>query len=129
MLAFTKSTYEFFVKVSNFLDNGTFEVLLYRSVPFCDVFPVLWRIFYMSYEKVKQALNKSIGIKQTTRLVESGKSSEVFVAKDADPRITIKMVTLCKKMGVTVTYVDSMKLLGKACGIDVGTAIAAIVNE
>jgi large subunit ribosomal protein L7A len=32
-------------------------------------------------------------------------------------------------MGVQVTYVDSMKLLGKACGIEVGAAIAAVVNE
>jgi large subunit ribosomal protein L7A len=129
MLALTKDSYEFFVKASNILDNGTFKVLLYRSVPFCDVFPDLWRIFYMSYEKVKQATNINIGIKQTTRAVEMNKSSEVFVANDADPRITIKMVALCKKMGVPVTYVDSMKLLGKACGIDVGAAVAAIVNE
>jgi large subunit ribosomal protein L7A len=83
----------------------------------------------MSYDKVKQAANISIGIKQTTRMVELGKAAEVFVAKDADPRITIKMVTLCKKIGTTVTYVDSLKLLGKACGIDVGAAVAAIVNE
>jgi large subunit ribosomal protein L7A len=128
MLAFAKRC-EFFVKASNFLDNGAFEVLLYQSVPICDEFPVLWRMFYMSYEKVKQAANIRIGTKQATRMVELGKASEVFVAKDADPRITIKMVTLCAKLGVTVTHVDSMKLLGKACGIDVGAAVVAIVNE
>ncbi|MFE5324603.1 ribosomal L7Ae/L30e/S12e/Gadd45 family protein [Paenibacillus sp. NPDC056579] len=83
----------------------------------------------MSYEKVKQAANISIGTKQATRMVELGKASEVFVANDADPRITIKMVNLCKKMGVKVTYVDSMKLLGKACGIEVGAAMAAVVDE
>ncbi len=83
----------------------------------------------MSYEKVKQATNISIGMKQATRMVELGKASEVFVAKDADPRITMKMVSLCKKMGVQVTYVDSMKMLGKACGIEVGAAVAAVVNE
>lgn len=53
----------------------------------------------MSYDKVKQAENISIGTKQTTRMVELGKASEVFVAKDADPRITAKIVNLCKKMG------------------------------
>lgn len=83
----------------------------------------------MSYEKVKQAANISIGTKQAMRMVELGKASEVFVADDADPRITIKMVNLCKKMGVKVTYVDSMKLLGKACGIEVGAAMAAVVDE
>jgi len=83
----------------------------------------------MSYEKVKQAGKLSIGTKQATRLVEQGIASEVFVAKDADPRITNKVVNLCKKCGVKVTYVDSMKQLGKACGIEVGAAIAAVVNE
>jgi large subunit ribosomal protein L7A len=83
----------------------------------------------MSYDKVKQSMNISIGMKQAAKVVELGKAAEVFVAKDADPRLTIKMVNLCKKMGVQVTYVDSMKLLGKACGIEVGAAVAAVVNE
>ncbi|WP_426449948.1 ribosomal L7Ae/L30e/S12e/Gadd45 family protein [Paenibacillus sp. S-38] len=83
----------------------------------------------MSYDKVKQAAKLSIGNKQATKTVEQGKALEVFVAKDADPRITIKMVNLCKKMGVNVTYVESMKLLGKACGIEVGAAVAAVVND
>ncbi|MFK7697369.1 ribosomal L7Ae/L30e/S12e/Gadd45 family protein [Paenibacillus sp. HJGM_3] len=83
----------------------------------------------MPYEKVKQAAKISIGTKQTTKMIEQGLVGEVFVAKDADPRITMKIVNLCKKMGVLVTYVDSMKLLGKACGIEVGAAVAATVNE
>lgn len=83
----------------------------------------------MSYDKVKQAGKICIGTKQTTKAVELGKTNEVFVAKDADPRITNKMVSLCKKMDITVTYVDSMKSLGKACGIEVGAAMAAVVNE
>jgi large subunit ribosomal protein L7A len=83
----------------------------------------------MSYEKVKQAVNISIGTKQATKIVELGQATEVFVAKDADPRITIKIINLCKKMGVKVTYVENMKMLGKACGIEVGAAVAAVVNE
>jgi len=83
----------------------------------------------MSYDKVKQAVKLTIGTKQTTKMVELGLAKEVFVAKDADPRITNKIVSLCRKMGVHVTYVDSMKLLGKACGIEVGAAMAAALNE
>ncbi|WP_040953131.1 50S ribosomal protein L7ae-like protein [Gorillibacterium massiliense] len=83
----------------------------------------------MSYEEVKQAEKLSIGTKQATRMVELGRASEVYVAKDADPRITNKIVNLCKKSGVKVTYVDSMKQLGKACGIEVGAAMAAIVKS
>ncbi|MCD1261945.1 ribosomal L7Ae/L30e/S12e/Gadd45 family protein [Paenibacillus athensensis] len=83
----------------------------------------------MSYDKVKQAKNISIGTKKVTKMVEQGVALEVFVADDADPRITIKLVALCKKTGVPVTVVDSMKLLGKACGIEVGAAVAAVVSE
>jgi large subunit ribosomal protein L7A len=83
----------------------------------------------LPYEKVKQADKISIGTKQATKVIELGQAREVFVAKDADPRVTGKVIALCKKMGVQVTYVDSMKLLGKACGIEVGAAIAAVLNE
>jgi large subunit ribosomal protein L7A len=83
----------------------------------------------LPYEKVKQAGKISIGTKQATKVIELGQAREVFVAKDADPRVTGKVIALCKKMGVQVTYVDSMKLLGKACGIEVGAAIAAVLNE
>jgi len=83
----------------------------------------------MSYEKVKQAKSLRIGTKQATKAVERGQAKEVVLAGDADPRLTSKMAALCKKAGVEVSYVDSMKLLGKACGIDVGTAMVAIIHE
>lgn len=83
-----------------------------------------------SFEKVIQAGgNLSIGTKQTVRSVELGMAVEVYVAKDADPRITSKIVDLCQKKKVRITYVDSMKSLGKACGIEVGAAMAARINE
>jgi large subunit ribosomal protein L7A len=83
----------------------------------------------MSYEKRLQETKLSIGTKQTTRSIELGKAAEVFVARDADPRITSKIVNLCKKMGIQLTYVDTMKQLGKACGIEVGAAMVAVLNE
>ncbi|MEX2459972.1 MAG: ribosomal L7Ae/L30e/S12e/Gadd45 family protein [Paenibacillaceae bacterium] len=83
----------------------------------------------MTYEKVKQADKISIGTKQATKVIEAGQAQEVFIAKDADLRVTSKVIALCKKMSVQVTYVDSMKLLGKVCGIEVGAAIVAVVNE
>jgi len=83
----------------------------------------------MSNEGSLQDLTMIIGTKQTTRMVELGKATEVYVAKDADPRITLKIVNLCKKMGIKVTYIDTMKQLGKACNIEVGAAMAAVVDE
>lgn len=83
----------------------------------------------MSYDEELRGGQLRIGTKQTTKAVESGVAAKLFVARDADPKLTSKIVTLAKKMGVEVTYVDSMKQLGKACGIEVGAAMAAIVNE
>lgn len=83
----------------------------------------------MSYEKVNQGKKLSIGAKQATKTIEQGLANEVLIARDADPRITVRAASLCSKLGVKVTYVDSMKHLGKACGIDVGAAIVAVMNE
>lgn len=82
----------------------------------------------MALEHLKQAPQLTIGAKQTAKAVEEGKASEVFIAKDADPRLTSKIVSHCKKTGIPVVYADTMKQLGRACGIDVGAATAAIVK-
>lgn len=83
----------------------------------------------MSYEKELSEGVLRIGTKQTTKAVEQGQAAKLFVARDADPKLTVKTVNLARKMGVEVVYVDSMKQLGKACGIEVGAAMVAIVNE
>jgi|UPI0003F6134D large subunit ribosomal protein L7A len=80
----------------------------------------------MSYEKVERAKELTIGIKQTMKAVEHQQADTVFIATDADRRLTQKVELLCKEKGVPVIYVDSMRRLGKACGIEVGAATAAI---
>ncbi|CAM3582901.1 ribosomal L7Ae/L30e/S12e/Gadd45 family protein [Marinicrinis lubricantis] len=82
----------------------------------------------MSNDEVIRAGTYKIGTKQTMKTVEQGKAVEVFVAKDADPKITNKVTQLCRKHGIKVTYVDTMKMLGKACGIEVGAATAALLK-
>jgi large subunit ribosomal protein L7A len=81
----------------------------------------------MSYDKVAQAkLNVIIGTKQTLKAMKNGEIIEVVVANDAERRVTEKVVNLAKELEIPLTYVDSMKDLGKACGIDVGAATVAI---
>ncbi|MBD2844730.1 ribosomal L7Ae/L30e/S12e/Gadd45 family protein [Paenibacillus sp. IB182496] len=70
-----------------------------------------------------------IGTKQTTKMVEQGLATTVYVAEDADSRITEKIVQLCTRAGVDVTWVDTMASLGKTCGIDIGAAMAAYVPD
>lgn len=83
----------------------------------------------MSYEKVKQAKHLSIGLKQTLKAIELNKAQEIIIAKDADKRLTSKLVHSGKDKNVNITYVDSMKQLGKACGIEVGAAAVAVLKE
>lgn len=82
----------------------------------------------MSYEKVEQANNFIIGTKQTVKALKNNMVKEVIVAKDADIRIIAKVVNAAKEMDVPITFVDSMKRLGKACGIDVGAATVALTD-
>ncbi|MEK3856731.1 50S ribosomal protein L7ae-like protein [Cytobacillus sp. FSL H8-0458] len=80
----------------------------------------------MSYDKVLQAKSIIVGTKQTVKALKLGTIDEVVVASDADPRITAKVVSTANEMNVPIVYVDSMKKLGKACGIEVGAAAVAI---
>lgn len=82
----------------------------------------------MSYEKVKQAKHLSIGIKQTLKAIEQEKTKEVIVAEDADYRYTSKVIEFGNQKGINISYVDSMKKLGKVCGIEVGAATVAILE-
>ncbi|EWG09225.1 50S ribosomal protein L7ae-like protein [Cytobacillus firmus] len=80
----------------------------------------------MSYDKVLQAKSIIVGTKQTVKALKLGTIDEVVVASDADPRVTAKVVSTANEMNVPIMYVDSMKKLGKACGIEVGAAAVAI---
>lgn len=82
----------------------------------------------MSYEKVLQANKVIIGTKQTVRALKDGKVQELVVAADADPKVTTKMIRQAQELSIPILYVDSMKKLGRACGIEVGAAAVAIIR-
>lgn len=71
---------------------------------------------------------KAVGIKQTLKAVENGAATTVFIASDADEKVVGKLKELCSKTSVQIAYADSMKLLGKACSIEVGAAAAALLK-
>ena len=61
-------------------------------------------------------------------LRKSSKSAKtVFLAQDADPALTEPLAELAGSKDVPVIWTEHMKELGKACGIAVGSAVAAIV--
>ncbi|MBU8880249.1 50S ribosomal protein L7ae-like protein [Bacillus sp. FJAT-29790] len=80
----------------------------------------------MSYEKVLQAKGFIIGTKQTVKALKLGTIKEVVIARDADQKVIAKVADTAAEVNVPVVYVDSMKKLGKVCGIEVGAAAVAI---
>lgn len=75
---------------------------------------------------LQSAKNIIIGTKQALKAIDKGVAKKVFVASDAEPRITGPIVEMCREKGIEVVAVDSMKNLGKACNIEVGCAVAAL---
>lgn len=82
----------------------------------------------MSLERLKAARKKSIGTKQTAKAIEKGSTRTVFVARDADDHVTREIVRIAREQGLELILVDSMVTLGRACGIEVGAAAAAILD-
>ena len=70
-----------------------------------------------------------VGGKRLQEAVKDHRIRHVFLAADADPVHTEPLCALCADHGVPVTWVPERKQLGRACGIDVGTAAAGIAAE
>jgi large subunit ribosomal protein L7A len=83
----------------------------------------------MPLERLKAARKKTIGTKQTQKAVEKGTARMVYLAKDAEAHVINPLLQLCTEKEIEVVMVDTMMDLGKACGIEVGSASAAIVEE
>ena len=72
---------------------------------------------------------KVVGIKQLRRALTDQTAELVFLAKDADPALTEPLLDRCRADGVEVVTGVTMAELGKACGISVGAAAAAILRR
>ena len=72
---------------------------------------------------------KAVGAKQVGRALRSGEASLVYLAEDADPKVTEPIAHLCEELSVPTESVQTMASLGKICGISVGCAVAAILEN
>ncbi len=79
-------------------------------------------------DKIKSAKKVVIGAKQTKRAIEKEEAKVVYVARDAEDRVTEPILKLCKEKDIEVCEVPSMRELGRACGIEVGSASVAIIE-
>ncbi len=75
-----------------------------------------------------QDANCVVGVKQLKKALRDGRALQVFLARNADPKLTDDVVRLCDQCRVPFTWVANMDDLGRACGISVGAAAAATVR-
>lgn len=73
--------------------------------------------------------DKVVGIKQLKKALAEDRAKKVFVAGDADPKLIDPILERCREAGVEVEQVPTMAELGKACGIEVGAAVAALLRS
>ena len=69
-----------------------------------------------------------VGAKQLRKALERSRAEYVFLAENADPAVTGPIEALCRESQVQITWVRTMADLGRACGIDVGAAAAAVLR-
>ncbi len=82
----------------------------------------------MDVEQLKAATQRAVGTNQTVKAISRGQARVVYVAQDADRRVTEPVLRAARERGLEIVEVASMAALGRACGIAVGAATAAILE-
>jgi len=69
------------------------------------------------------------GTNETTKAIERGITSLVYIAEDVQPpEVVAHLPLLCEERKVSYIFVPSKTRLGQATGLDVGSAAACIVE-
>jgi large subunit ribosomal protein L7A len=78
--------------------------------------------------RLRAAEHRAVGTNQTAKAIRRGRAQLVFVAADADRRVVEDVLAAVEGAGLVVIEVPSMRDLGRACGIAVGAAAAALLT-
>lgn len=83
----------------------------------------------MTLEGLKTARQRTIGAKQTLKALKKDEARTLYVAADADEAVIRDLVRLAKEKQIEIVQVESMAVLGRACGIEVGAAAASVLKD
>ena len=84
---------------------------------------------YEALEIAKTSGKIRKGTNETTKSVERGESKLVVIAEDVDPaEIVMHIPVICDEKKVPYVYVPNKVELGKASGVEVGTASVSIAE-
>lgn len=70
-----------------------------------------------------------IGTRQVIKHLNKSQIKKVFIAEDAEPHVIEPVKQLCRQMQIEVEMVENMEVLGRAVGIEVGSATVALLND
>ncbi len=76
-------------------------------------------------ERMLKSKMKYVGIKQVLKVAKNNEVNKVYIGKDAEEDVIKELIETCKLNNIEITYIDTMKELGKLAGIDVEAAAAA----
>ena len=70
------------------------------------------------------------GTNEATKAIETGVSKLIIIAEDVEPpEVVAHLPILCEERGTAYVFVPSKQELGKALGIEVTSAAAAILDS
>ena len=85
-----------------------------------------------SYEALRQAKQTGKirkGTNEATKAIERGIAKLVVISEDVDPaEVGAHLPILCNEMNIPFVFVPQKELLGQAISIDIGAAVACIVE-
>ena len=85
-----------------------------------------------SYEALRQAKQTGKirkGTNEATKAIERGIAKLVVISEDVDqPEVVAHLPILCNEMNIPFVFVPQKELLGQAISIDIGAAVACIVE-
>lgn len=67
-------------------------------------------------------------MKQTLRALEKEEVEVLYVAKDAQRKVTSRALELAQSQKLPIVYIDTMEELGSVCDVEVKTATAALIK-
>ena len=100
--------------------------------------------YYVKFETPKDLVNQILetirvavesgkvrkGTNEATKAIERGTSKLIIIAEDVDPpEVVAHLPILCEEQGAAYAFVPSKQELGKALGIDITSAAAAILDS
>lgn len=68
-----------------------------------------------------------VGTKQTLRVLENGTAKALYVAKNAQKQVTLRVIEIAESKNIPIVYIETMEELAQACDVEVKTATAALI--